>query len=93
VNAGVDDSTRATLQAEQFEAERKQKEEAEAKRKEREARTQVIVPGRRWDFKFQDISVEGAGKDGRGRHAVGARYGFPHEDRKKGMIKIPTSVD
>ncbi|WPH03178.1 Hypothetical protein R9X50_00605400 [Acrodontium crateriforme] len=58
-----------------------------------EARTQRVVPGRRWDFKFQDISAEKVGKDGRGRDAVGYRYGMPHEDRKRGLIKIPTSVE
>ncbi|KAF7197535.1 37S ribosomal protein S35, mitochondrial [Pseudocercospora fuligena] len=65
---------------------------AEAKKKAWEERTQRVVETRRWNFKFQDISWKG-GKDGRGRGAVGARYGMPHEDRKRGQVKIPTSVE
>lgn len=71
----------------------KEKQEREDKRKNWEERTQRIVPGRRWDFKFQDISAEKTGKDGRARGAPGIRYGMPHEDRKRGMVKIPTSVE
>lgn len=52
-----------------------------------------VVGGRRWDFVFQDSSVEDAGQDGRGRRGVGWRYGMPHEDRKRGQVKIPTSVE
>jgi hypothetical protein len=52
----------------------------------------TIVPGKRWDFKFVDCKVEDGGKLGRGLKAPGWRYGFPHEDRKKGQIKIATSV-
>jgi hypothetical protein len=48
--------------------------------------------GGRWDWKFTDIKVEDAGDDGRGKKGVGARYGLPHQDRKRGLIKIPTSV-
>jgi len=51
------------------------------------------VPGRRWDFVFQDISVDTVGQDGRSPKGVGWRYGFPHEDRKKGQVKIPTKVE
>ncbi|GAB7359789.1 hypothetical protein MBLNU230_g6958t2 [Neophaeotheca triangularis] len=72
--------------------------EAEAKSKAQkqqawEERTQRVVTGRRWDFKFQDVSAEDVGKDGRGRRGVGHRYGMPHEDRKRGIVKIPTSVE
>jgi hypothetical protein len=69
------------------------KEKAAAAKKAWEERTQRIVPTRRWEFKFQDISAEKVGKNGRSREGVGARYGMPHEDRKRGMVKIPTSVD
>ncbi|QIW94562.1 hypothetical protein AMS68_000080 [Peltaster fructicola] len=68
-------------------------QEREDKQKRWEERTQRVVPGRRWDFKFQDISVEEAGPDGRGQNGVGLRYGYAHRDRKKGSIKIPTSVE
>lgn len=70
-----------------------ERERKERKQREWEQRTQVVVPGRRWDFKFQDISAEKVGKDGRGRDAVGLRYGMAHEDRKKGQVKIPTKVE
>lgn len=70
-----------------------EKREAEQKRRRWEERTQRVVPGRRWDFKFQDISAEKTGKDGRARNAVGVRYGMPHEDRKSNAVKIPTSVE
>ena len=71
------------------------REEKERRLREHEARTQVVVKGRRWDFKFEDVSVsaEKVGKDGRGRHAVGLRYGMPLQDRKRGQVKIPTSVE
>lgn len=76
----MDDEMRATA------------EEKEKRRKEWEERTQRTVPGRRWDFKFQDISVEDVGKDGRSSKGVGLRYGMPHTDRKRGEYKIPASV-
>jgi hypothetical protein len=51
----------------------------------------LVVPGRKADWRVERVNVEvgAAGRDGRG---VGWRYGFPHEDRKKGQVKIPTSV-
>lgn len=77
------------------------KETAKGERKavwmEREAKAlKTVVPlnGKgRAEFRFRDISVESVGKDGRGREGVGARYGMPHEDRKRGIIKIPTKVE
>lgn len=79
-------------------AEQRLKAEEEKKKKEEERqqahlRSLQKVPKRRWDFVFQNISVEQAGKDGRGAKGVGWRYGFPHEDRKKGQVKIPTKVE
>ncbi|KAF2124229.1 hypothetical protein P153DRAFT_371095 [Dothidotthia symphoricarpi CBS 119687] len=73
-------------------------EENEKKRKEEEARlaeirSHKVVPKRRWDFVFKDVSVDAAGRDGRDPRGVGWRYGFPHEDRKKGTVKIPTKVE
>lgn len=73
-------------------------EKREARKKElREAEekaTTKVVPreGGRWEFRFRDISVESVGKDGRDRRGVGARYGIPAQDRKRGQIKIPTRV-
>ncbi|KAL8932715.1 MAG: hypothetical protein Q9211_006157 [Gyalolechia sp. 1 TL-2023] len=51
------------------------------------------VENPRWQFRFENIKVESVGKDGRARSGVGARYGVPAQDRKKGQIKIPTSVE
>lgn len=72
---------------------RAEKQEEERKQKAWEERTQKVVPGRRWDFKFQDASVESVGHDGRSKRGVGHRYGLPHTDRKSGEVKIPTSVE
>jgi len=90
---GLSREDRQKKQKEKDDAVHFQASESERKRVAWEERTQRIVPGRRWDFKFQDISAEKVGKDGRGRDAVGYRYGMPHEDRKRGMVKIPTSVE
>jgi Eukaryotic mitochondrial regulator protein len=71
----------------------------EARREQIIKKTVKVVPsadqggiGGRWDWKFSDIKVSDAGKDGRGKKGVGARYGLPHEDRKRGQVKIPRSV-
>lgn len=62
--------------------------------KAREARDVKVYKGFRWDFKFTDFSQDSTvGRDERSRKGVGARYGMPHEDRKRGQVKIPTSVD
>lgn len=91
--AGIERNERHRRQQERDEEERLAKEKAEAAKKAYEAATQRIVETRRWEFKFQDISAEKVGKNGRSREGVGARYGMPHEDRKRGMVKIPTSVE
>lgn len=90
--SGLGFKARKRLAEERFAAdqEKKQKEED---RKQAILRSRKTVPKRRWDFVFQDVSVEHAGKDGRGAKGVGWRYGFPHEDRKKGQVKIPTKVE
>ena len=67
-----------------------EKEDAQ-KKAEREALT--TVPKRRWDFVFQDVSVASVGRNGRDHRGVGWRYGLPHQDRKKGQVKIPTKVE
>jgi hypothetical protein len=82
----------ANQQARDIAAKQAAAEAAERKRKWEE-RTLRVVPGRRWDFKFQDISAEKTGKNGRSRSAVGIRYGMPHDDRQAGRVKIPTSVE
>ena len=67
-------------------------DEKARRQKEWAERTQRTVEGRRWDFKFQDISSEAVGKHGRSNKGVGHRYGMPHTERKRGEVKIPTSV-
>ncbi|KAI4185169.1 MAG: hypothetical protein LQ346_005967 [Caloplaca aetnensis] len=57
----------------------------------REAAAMKIDNGR-WLFRFENIKAESVGKDGRARGGVGARYGVPPQDRKKGQVKIPTRV-
>lgn len=47
----------------------------------------------RWQFRFENIKAESAGRDGRAKGGVGARYGIPPQDRKKGQVKIPTKVE
>lgn len=64
----------------------------ERKRKEKELKEIKKVETERSTFRFRDIVVESMGPKGRNKEGVGARYGIPHQDRKKGQIKIPTSV-
>lgn len=89
----LDRDIRLARQRERDEEAEKQRAAADEKQRQLKWNTQRIVRGRKCDFKFQDISAEKTGKDGRARNAVGARYGMPHEDRKRGMVKIPTSVE
>lgn len=58
-----------------------------------EKKTTRTYAGQKYDFKFQDISVDDVGRTGRSRRGVGWRYGTPHDDRKPGKVKIPTSID
>lgn len=76
-----------------LEAEEAEKIAKDAAARAEELRNRHVVPQRRWDYVFTDVSVEQAGKNGRGAKGVGWRYGFPHEDRKKGQVKIPTRVE
>jgi hypothetical protein len=78
------------LRAARAEMEAREREEGERRRKVAE-RSVVVVPGKKADWRIERVNVEvgAAGRDGRG---VGWRYGFPHEDRKKGQVKIPTAV-
>jgi Eukaryotic mitochondrial regulator protein len=71
--------------------ERSLAEKAMQQKREETDRTRTVESGR-FDFKFKDVSVQWVGKDGRSRRGVGWRYGMPHEDRKPGQIKIPTSA-
>ncbi|KAF1361682.1 hypothetical protein EJ07DRAFT_175646 [Lizonia empirigonia] len=89
---GLSFEERRKLAEERFAAETAQKKREE-EAKQAEIRAQKVVPQRRWDFVFKDISVESAGRNGRDARGVGWRYGLPHQDRKKGQVKIPTKVE
>ena len=62
-------------------------------RKREEEMVKKVAPREsRWEWRFQNTSVEDAGERGRGLKGVGARYGIPPQDRKRGQVKIPTKV-
>lgn len=92
LKSGLSFDERRKLAEERFEAEAAKKA-AEQRKEEEELRKLKVVPQRRWDFVFKDVSVESAGRDGRGAEAAGWRYGVPHQDRKRGIPKIPTRVE
>ncbi|PNH37532.1 hypothetical protein VD0004_g9257 [Verticillium dahliae] len=50
------------------------------------------VDTKRFEYRFQDVNVEVVGKTGRGHKGVGARYGVPFDDRKRGRNNVPLSV-
>ncbi|KAH8433081.1 mitochondrial 37S ribosomal protein mS45 [Aspergillus melleus] len=83
-----------------YEKRLKSVEAAEQAIRENQARNQGLVhkvrpESSRFEFRFKDVVVskETTGADGRGYDAPGRRYGVPSYERKKGQIKIPTSVD
>lgn len=94
-NSDMTSQERIAKQREKLLAEKQEKEEREKARKAKEERevTRVTPPQGRWEFRFRDINVESVGQDGRDRRGIGARYGIPYEDRKRGQIKIPTRVE
>ena len=65
-----------------------------AQRQAEEARTTRIETPR-WDFVVKEVRAtrEGTGLDGRGTGSPGYRYGVPSMERKRGTVKIPTSVE
>ncbi len=90
---GIGPGERLAKQKEANALEQEKKSEAEKARIARVAREVKRAETGRSVFRFQDIKVESVGRDGRDRKGVGARYGVPHQDRKKGQIKIPTRVE
>lgn len=66
-------------ESKEIEEKRAVDEEKRRKRKEKE----VVFERGRWRWRIQ---LAETGK-------VGYRYGIPHEDRKRGQVKIPTRVD
>lgn len=51
-----------------------------------------VNSSRNVEFRFEKINVDDVGRDGRARSGVGWRYGVPFNDRRRGAVKIPTSV-
>lgn len=99
VAAEKDNAAGYSVSERQMRAQQRLEDEMGAKKRREEERRRVEmesvkrVPQRRWDFVFQDVSVESVGRNGRDPRGVGWRYGLPHEDRKKGQVKIPTRVE
>jgi hypothetical protein len=90
---------KAGMTREEIEERQKEREQKEEKKKaaiavKRAAKLAAVktVDSQRWEFRFTDVNVDDIGKDGRGHKAVGWRYGFPHMDRSRGQVKIPTTV-
>lgn len=83
---------------ERIEANKQREAVAEEKRQKAALKQSIIdskvkkVDHGRWEFRFTEANVDAAGKDGRGHSGVGWRYGMPHYDRNRGLIKIPKSV-
>lgn len=90
--AGLSREEREERQREREEIAERRRERAAAKKAKQEAAVKKIEKGR-WEFRFTEISVDDAGKDGRGHKGVGWRYGHPHMDRSRAAVKIPTSVE
>lgn len=89
---GIQHDERIKLQREKNAKDVLSRKALERRREEKEAREIKKVETGRSEFRFQDIRVESVGRSGRRQEGVGARYGIPHQDRKKGQIKIPTRV-
>ncbi|MCJ1399797.1 hypothetical protein MMC11_003000 [Xylographa trunciseda] len=89
---GVNRQERILRARERMRIQDAEREEKEKARTEKEDRETTRVMGARWEFRFRDVDVESAGREKRGS-GIGARYGVPHQDRKKGQIKIPTRVE
>ncbi len=92
LESGLSLQERKSLAKSRHDADEQRNRNAETRR-QKELQALRVVPQRRWDFVFKDISVEAAGRDGKGAHADGWRYGVPHQDRKRGIPKIPTKVE
>ncbi|ESZ90730.1 hypothetical protein SBOR_8890 [Sclerotinia borealis F-4128] len=89
--AGLSREERTARKAARDEAEDQVRQRiANRKANENAKITKVNTP--RWEFRIKEINVDDIGKDGRGAQGTGWRYGRPLMDRKRGQVKIPTSV-
>ncbi|KAI9850660.1 MAG: hypothetical protein M1838_005305 [Thelocarpon superellum] len=96
---GVPRDERIARARKRGEAEARDKLRRDERRKAREEREMLrVLPaeqggkGGRWEWRVRRVNVEDVGADGRDPNGTGWRYGVPHEDRKRGQVKIPTSV-
>jgi Eukaryotic mitochondrial regulator protein len=79
------------LQRQMREQDTKAEDKARGKHRRRVQNT-TRVQGKRADFCFENVVVNEASV-GRTTPGIGSRYGVPHQDRKKGEVKIPRSVE
>ena len=79
---GVELTERIAHQKERERLLRVQREEELRIKAEKKARMGTVVEQGRWVWKLTDATTG----------TVGHRYGVPHQDRKKGQVKIPTRV-
>jgi len=90
--ANLDWTERAKREEEREKAELDRRERKKERSRQMEEESLTRVEGRRWEFRFKEVSVDDIGVDGRGERATGYRYGAPLLDRKRAQIKIPRRV-
>jgi hypothetical protein len=79
---GLDLNERVDRQRERDRRAAAQREERERKEAAKQRDRGTLVEKGRWTWRLKEATTG----------AVGFRYGVPHEDRKKGQVKIPTKV-
>lgn len=89
---GKDEQERIQLMNEREERDKQEREMRRLRREEEKERNLTRIKSPRWEFRFREVNVDEAGKDGRGFKATGFRYGAPHLDRKRAIGKIPKRV-
>ncbi|GAB0143779.1 hypothetical protein EsHS_00004284 [Epichloe bromicola] len=81
---------------EKFRARVQKEEDSVARKLAREQAMEEQMTSRvqtdRYEFRFKEVVVDDVGRNGRSRKGTGWRYGAPFDDRKRGVVKIPTSV-
>jgi hypothetical protein len=90
---GYEERVARAKEREEAALKQKRQKELREERKRQEKMTTVMPEKGRWEWRFENIKVDDVGKDGRAPSGVGWRYGVPHQDRKRGIVKIPTKVD
>lgn len=93
---GVIKGEKKTTSADKFvEAARKSEQalvNAAKEKKRREEAETTKVASDRFEFRIRSFDSEKVGRAGRAKDVTGWRYGVPLDDRKRGKVKIPTSV-